>query len=129
MPDRKLTNNEIIKALEYEIEIAKAVDDNMAYTVEMSVLTNTLDLINRLQAENERLEDFATAKCEDCAGCTSWKCDCANIEEHAKAEAYKECLKKFGKNIKDVQVTLGQAWEIQNALKKTLKELVGDSDA
>ena len=43
-----------------------------------------------------------------------------------KAEAYKEYHKKFEKNIKDVKVTLGQTWEIQNALKKTLNELVGD---
>ena len=32
------------------------------------------------------------------------------------------------KNIKDVEVTLGQTWEIQNALKKTLKEMVGDKE-
>ena len=26
-------------------------------------------------AENERLRN----KCEDCAGCSAWKCDCSNI--------------------------------------------------
>lgn len=57
MTDKKLTDKKIVKALEHEIEIAKAVGDNMAYTVEMSVLTNALDLINRLQAENERLRN------------------------------------------------------------------------
>lgn len=50
-----------------------------------------------------------------------------DFKKNIKAEAYKECLKKFEKNIKDVKVTLGQTWEIQNALKKTLNELVGDS--
>ena len=42
-----MTDNEIKKVLEHEIELAKDVGDNVAYTVEMSVLTNAIDLINR----------------------------------------------------------------------------------
>ena len=37
-------------------------------------------LIIELTEENERLRGFNQAKCEDCAGCTQWNCDCANIE-------------------------------------------------
>lgn len=37
-------------------------------------------------------------------------------------------LKKFERNMKDVQVTFWQTWEIQNALKQTLKEMVGDKE-
>ena len=40
-----------------------------------------------------------------------------------RAEAAREFAKRFEKNIKDIQVTLGQTWEIQNALKETLKEM------
>lgn len=42
------------------------------------------------------------------------------------AVAIKAFVKKFEKKIKDVEFTLGQTWEIQNALKDTLKEMVGD---
>ena len=49
-------------------------------------------------------------------------------EVEAEAEAVKEFAKRFEKNIKDVKFTLGQAWEIQNALKKTLKEMVGENN-
>lgn len=41
----------------------------------------------------------------------------------AKSETVKEFVKKFERKIKNVQVTLGQTWEIQNALKDTLKEM------
>ena len=33
-------------------------------------------------------------KCEYCAGCSEWKCDCANI----KSEAYKEFAERLNKN-------------------------------
>ncbi len=36
--------------------------------------------------ENER-------KCEDCAGCTTWKCDCANIRAKAIDEAIEASAK------------------------------------
>ena len=47
----------------------------------------------------------------------------------AKSEAIKEFKKTFEKKIKDVEFTLGQTWEIQNALKDTLKEMAGDDNA
>lgn len=105
----------------------------------------TLDLINELESENERLNKSDTSKeessieyynlykgfkrknkdlnelcerqrisiaesfvkenqlkdriaelehkCDDCAGCTQWKCDCANIEMHA-VEQFAERLKE-----------------------------------
>ena len=40
-----------------------------------------------------------------------------------KAEAIKEFAEKFEKNIKDVNFTLGQTWDIQTALEKTSKEM------
>lgn len=43
-----------------------------------------------------------------------------------KSEAIKEFIKRFEKNIKNVQFTLGQTWEIQSALKQTKEEMVGE---
>lgn len=47
--------------------------------------------------ENER-------KCQDCAGCTNWKCDCANerayaIDKFAEALHLKEFDNEYGTNI------------------------------
>ena len=41
----------------------------------------------------------------------------------AKSEAIKEFAERFEKKIKDVEFTIGQTWEIQCALKQTLKEM------
>ena len=50
------------------------------------------DFINLQKAEIERL----TNKCEDCAGCNQWKCDCSN----ERAEAVKEFKEKYKDHIK-----------------------------
>ncbi len=130
MPN-KLTDTEVKKALEYCIEATDCIDCNVNQECDgRTVLRYALDLINRLEGENEkneniiriadktiatlnaeneslkaeveRLEDFATAKCKDCAGCTSRKCDCANIEAQAKAEAYKEAFEKVKEELKNI---------------------------
>ena len=90
--------------------------------------------INRLQAENERLKDFTSSKCEDCAGCTSWKCDCANIEAQAKAEAYKECIEKVKEEIysqphsRSLEASVERA-RIIKIFDNLLKEMVGEDNA
>ena len=40
------------------------------------------DKIKELTEENERLSHH----CDDCAGCTQWKCDCSNIRDEAITE-------------------------------------------
>ena len=112
MADKVMTDNEIIKALE---ELRKEQEDGYITALEhdgkrdpkheefLDLLAATLDLINRQKAEIERLNKAL-----------------ANVS--AKA------LKAFERNIKDAQFTLGQTWEIQCALKKTLKEMVGDNN-
>lgn len=54
-----------------------------------------------LTEENERLRGFNSAKCEDCAGCTSWKCDCANIEAQAKADTVRKMQERLKNAICD----------------------------
>lgn len=43
-------------------------------------LDNSIKINANLQSEIDKLKN----KCEDCAGCTSWFCDCANI--------YQQCV-------------------------------------
>lgn len=135
MPN-KLTDAEVKKALGGAILNAKGYDSKV-WSIEVYKLENALDLITRQQAEIERLKN-AYKQCawerdifaEDMTQEIKKDCSFLMLDiKTIKAEAYKECLKKFEKNIKDVKVTLGQTWEIQNALKKTLNELVGDDNA
>ena len=54
-------------------------------------------------------------KCDDCAGCTQWKCDCANIEMHA--------VKQFAEMLKAKRCV----WETdKQVIDETLKEFLCD---
>lgn len=57
MPDKKLTDNEIIKALKNEIHLTEYVDSDYCSNIEVSLLKATLDLINHLQAQNKDLAE------------------------------------------------------------------------
>ena len=61
-------------------------DEDCIETIKSKVLT----LINELESENERLKK---TNCDDCAGCTQWKCDCANIKAY-ELEQFAERLKE-----------------------------------
>ena len=110
------------------------------------------ELIPYVESENGFLDDFAyrydineiptadvvpksevasTAhKCEDCAGCTQWECDCSLIEEHAKAEVAREIFAEIEFDIAnldfDREETRAIAIEgvIANAKKKYTEENV-----
>ena len=60
MPNKKLTDSEIVKALEYCLkdgyEKCKKCQYYGTVMCTTELLSNALDLINRLQAENERLD-------------------------------------------------------------------------
>lgn len=51
-----MADNEIIKALENEIHLVEYVDGFSADNASLELLKNTLNLINRQQAEIEKLE-------------------------------------------------------------------------
>ena len=93
----KLTDNEIIKALENcggAGECQKCPLNDLGEDISLCIphLTqNALDLINRKKSEIERL----IPKCEDCAGCSEWKCDCSNIRTEAIKEVTAELYNSF----------------------------------
>ena len=137
-----MTDNEIIKALEccllsneqQEERCAECPMCETPLTVCQHLLSyHALDLINRQKAEIERYEKENNAefkKWEILAERTKELYH--DLYEEAKgvvrAETTKEFVKLFEKKIKDVQFTLGQAWEIQCALKDVAKEMTGDND-
>lgn len=77
----------------------KSKNFEQAYDCMHSACLELSDKCDRLTKENERLRSFNSAKCEDCAGCTSWKCDCANIEAYA-VEKYKSAIIEYYSKLK-----------------------------
>lgn len=115
-----MTDNEI-KVVREKIESLhdKILKSKFAETVtesEMLSLIFAVRGLNDQKAEIERLEEIlgGTSKVltETCAV--------------VRAEAIKDFVKKFTKEIKDVGFTLGQFWEINCALDSVVEEMVGE---
>ena len=120
MPYKKLTDAEIKKALEYcsmQGFTSECEKCNMPNgTCRDALVKYALDLINRQQAENERLKK-------------GWRADVI-LTAKAKAEAYKECAEKIK------QKTLAMIYspdEISTddyikCIDDVVKELEGETD-
>ena len=144
MENKKLTDNEIKKALKEILEIML----NMGDLQKSSTISNALDLINRLQAENERLEqnlkeahidirehiaENERLKGEVAKEFTCFVGDphkvehCPYLEElkTAKAEAYKEFAERLDNKAMFPQEINDDYAVGLTIIKKTLKELVG----
>ena len=126
-----MTDNEIIKALESEVKSAEYVDSYYCNGVDLTLIKSAIDLINRLQAEIERLKE-----CPKCIyeydGNTIEYCvegPCSNFKtvEQIKYEAYKE----FAEHLKE-------RWSNNNYdspdvdfddfISNLLKEMVGETE-
>lgn len=125
MTDKKLTDNEIIKALKCcmnwhdKKDCAKCPMDENKNLCITELRRLSFDLINRLQAEIERLKQTI----EDKGGLI--------LMEFSKAEAYKEfaerllaCYEDF-----DEENEIITYLNLVTGVKDVLKELVGDSSA
>lgn len=143
--DKKLTDSEIIKAL--ECAIRNDCDCNCVFLLPNKV-QDVLDLINRLEArigvyetcnarkdeaikhleaKNERLKtDFENSQKTS----KYWHSKCGELAEEvatAKAEAYKECIDMVKK--KGVKVGVDEICIFEGTLDNLLKETVGDTNA
>ena len=149
MPN-KPTDSEIVKALECCIDVNGAnchecpYDECCSYP-KSTMLEDALDLINRLQAENdrkdkifidllktssERADIISGLKAENERLKKGWKADAIRwIIADAKAEAYKE----FAEKLKEIAISRYDAFDEQEYpsvkltdLDNLLKELVGE---
>ena len=108
MIDKNLTDSEIVKDLKDKIEFEN-FDENGYAVVDIEKLKNILDLINRLQAENEKLqkalENQQKISMDRHFEIERLKKVIENYSEleqgnlvtgykNIKAEAYKECIEK-----------------------------------
>lgn len=122
-----MTDNEIIKALEYWKEFDKEIDQMLSgrfkeddmlleQKVIVTITLELFDLINRLQAENEGLKEEIELFHSD----HTYKI----VKAKTKAEAYKECIEKVKKQIENNNA-IDAEW-LRNFLNNLLKELVGN---
>ena len=129
----KMTDNTIIKALECctkcnsdceKCEISDFCEEN-----DSEINKALLDLINRLQAENERLKPFedkiaefkSHIRVEDMLVFASSLEEWVEFMQKTKAEAYKECIEKV--KIKGVKVGVDEICIFEGTLNNLLKEL------
>lgn len=143
MTDKKLTDEEIIKALEGSILNAKWCDSK-AWSIEIYKLESALDLINRQKAEYENLDTKLKAmrgaansyKAENerlneiiknCHKEILQKCDSCN--NRIKTEAYKEFAERL-KNEINVRTTLSREQDknVIHMMYNLLKEMVGEEE-
>ena len=130
MPD-KLTDNEIVKALEcckYEYDTKCELCCYNFYSrtgCRGELRRNALDLINRLQAENEQLTKDKENLAYSLANAVGQKMT-------AKAEAYEECIEKLNdKSIRSKAKVKGCGFLYVSVvtlhdINKLKKELVGE---
>ena len=128
MPDKKLTDNEIIKAIERcMIPIGRGGCQGCPMYNEEKRLKKLfkmiIDLINRLQEENERLQSINDSFT-----------DIGKLYSEIKAEAYKECIEKVKEHSNKMELVCSGALVrtdytiTKEKLDNLLKEMVGESN-
>jgi hypothetical protein len=109
-----MTDNDIIKGL---VSCAELIDNPCSQCPYLhgkpclQLKRDALNLINRQKAEIERLSH----KCDDCAGCTQWVCDCRIIEA--------EAVREFAERLCEGRVSNDP---VVIAVKAELKGMVGE---
>lgn len=129
-----MTDEEIINQWKHERELAECVCSYFVDQVELSLVNETIDLINRQKAEIERLKECP--KCvyeyrgEMVEYCIQGHCSNFKHVEKIKSEAYKEFAERLKeksfKTIRNYGLTkdVVEVCDIDNLLK----EMVGEEE-
>ncbi|MBR4973842.1 MAG: hypothetical protein IKY45_05210 [Clostridia bacterium] len=128
MPDKKLTDSEIVNLLELLLDKIRAYECKNIFINEASIL-DILDLINRLQAENERLKRAIKSSKETKQRLRAEiyvKKKLLDIAEERfkkiKTEAYKEFAERLKETNRSVSILR------QGDIDNLLKEMVGEDN-
>ena len=118
-----MENNEIIKALESEIHLAKYVDSSYCDGVNVPLLEVTIDLIDRYRAEIKRLNNEVFAKEQECVDMQEQRDSVKKHLETARAEAIKE----FAERLKKIAAQDGafgyvDCYDIDNLVKEMTEQ-------
>lgn len=128
MTDKKLTDEEIIKAL---TELSRYTGFQKKYT---QVLNATLDLIKRQKSEIERLKSANDEKlCQWDMLAEKTKTHYANLYNEAKDKLKAEAYKEFAERLKQstVMAVMGNkiyAVATSKGVDNLLKEMVGEEE-
>lgn len=127
MPN-KLTDAEVKKALEDKIEF-KNFDENEYAVIDIEKLKNALDLINRYEAEVERLKEdikILRVSVEQAPLIRKdGKSPLSLLTAEIKAEAYKEFAERFKKKLSQKYTT--SLWKVYcEEIDNLLKEIIGE---
>ena len=96
--------------------------DYSSYTARLVTETwhrNNSEFIRRLEAEIERLSHH----CDDCAGCTQWKCDCSNIRAEAIDEFVRRIKAHFDTYSEDEEAHALYVRSLVDQIAKEMKEV------
>ena len=134
MTDNKLTDNEIIKALEYCINYKDGHCENCPYRENEKgvycvryLAQNSLDLINRQKAEIERYEYTILEEQSECDRLSLHVSNLLYELENTRAEVIKEYREKAA--IKLAQNARSDYWHwIDDTLHEVEKEMVGENN-
>ena len=137
MSGKKLTDNEIIKALEDEIHLAEYVDSDYCSNVKLEIIKSALDLITRQQAEIEEFmkETAVTTLLDDAVVYTPTLEDYNKFKKMFKSEAYKEFVERLKEKSGKVEMVCSGAivqrdYTIsEKTLDNLVKEREGDDNA
>ena len=144
MTDKKLTDEEVVKALEcckdcsinLNFEIVQKIEDKNKEILEL------IDIINSLKAEIEKLKeevkDKERAYNDEFCLRKEWKNKCQELlqeKQTTKAEAYKEFAKRLENKIKTECNPYGKptydydtSISIMNYMDNLVKEMVGEKE-
>ena len=107
-----MTDNEIIKALESAIHRYKDATHHVSCIVDINILKNTLNLINRQKAENDSLK-------VDLAKCSIRLDNLYKTADEIKSEA----IKKFAEELKN-DFSISECYlDIINIIDNLVKEM------
>lgn len=138
-----MTDNEIIKMLKSEIHLVDYVEGSYADNVSLELLKNALDLINRQQAEIERLEKENKILSENADTAFQDGLNEAQdlyaeqVKNEVRAEAIKEFADSFDDELAKLRDTYFESGRIEyglvcevihDYLYRTLREMVGDKN-
>lgn len=120
----EMTDNEIIKALENEVRLTEYIDSNYCDDIDLSLIKYAIKLINRQQAELERLEKVLNGRDQIVNALN--KC-----YKQAKTEAIKEFWGKLKKHSRKMQSSdfSGEFWDRAVLVEdgdNLLKEMVAE---
>lgn len=122
-----MTDNEIIRALEEMVEYPH-------YYEEGQILKNVLDLINRQQAEIERLKSVQLVQANRIAELRGTKFEQVNVIQNLKQQlitSKSEAVKEFAERLKKVWFDNGYESpdvDFEDFVDNLVKEMAGDTE-